>query len=294
MFELPAVLANLVTQFLSDRDNHAVLQTCHAATPVVHAAPRLSVFHITNLTRDMYHRYRSVCVHAGGRPWPALDLFAAIPSGDVHDICISGNETNAQSLLTHEVELQFERLPVFANVTRVDVSGWCGFRALTRFPNVRSLKIWIANVNVPVRYPALPLLKHLEIVNENEFDIHDDENEPMRLKTFPVWPSVIRIHSDFVIPPGFVNLRHVKTDDMRTIPMDLATQLWSIETSLPEHMGYGAEDNNLWCEQDESGVTVIKLDHCLSLRSFRLNSSEHGRTIIRCHDRVKITHSFGH
>lgn len=329
MITLPLDIANLITQFNDDFENGRFLSTCRTARTVIRHAPRIAKFDIkaygTRRTGDMYGRYRNIHACVGPEHvysfwsrdtpfwdtdreyqlalykvtpeevWYVLDMVARIPTADVCTMKFSWNADDGLSAFTLEAALRLERLPVFPAVRRLDVELWEHFRALTRFPNVLYLKIWIEE-NGPVSYPPLPHLKWLHIVNEECLNWAHD----LRLLTeFPIWPSVRTIRCERYIPKGYVNLLHVECPDLTVIPRELAPKLRSITTNF-ERIALGRGVDHPWYSLEKYGDNgkyssgVVNLLHCTALRKFTINPTEEKDIVfVKCGPDVEITHSLG-
>ena len=318
MFDrLPPVLSNMVSQLLTDQDNHRLASTCRAALPAIRdpLGPRQACFRLNERSGNMYRRYRDIHVFVGHdvkdkthmgfrRAMIALDWLDKIPPRDVRRIrftCVqyippvpfaSRLEWNDSAHI--EMALRLERLPVFENVRHLDVADWPGFRALWHFPNTQHLRIEIVE-DAPVSYPDLLQLETLHVTNEFVWDeLNRDEfdrDESYILETFPCWPSVHTIKTERRIPVGYPALRHVDVLDMQCVPVELAAQL---ETILHRAEVLASPDpDHVWYDIDNSGRDRVDLLRCTALRELTLfgHGVPHSLTV-RCAAQVVIQHPF--
>lgn len=212
MIDLPPVLSNKITQFLTDCDNHMLLQTCRAARAIVRHFPRETEYHICEVEHDMYGRYRHLVIwHASNTitcfRYGTFDLLFRMPNDlTTVEFRYLGPVSYGFCLCCCEMEF-----PQFMNVTTL-VSIYSRF-PLKCFPKVQNLTIMSNGVNY--EYPDWPELTKLEA-----YDIPH------------VWPSVQTLETSCFIPPGYTNLKHIDIENILHVPEDAVSNIETINLAV--------------------------------------------------------------
>lgn len=318
---LPLVLFNLVTQFLDDKDNHQLIQSCHMAGEAVRCIPREALYVVHGKTGDMYRRYRSIRARPGSKiisgtyangsnrlqrneqhadeMWHVLAWLERVPKADVYRMeffwpyHIFMAENTAFCM---EVALRLERLPTFDAVRVLDVRHWSQFRALARFPNVKCLFMKCemcvdGESQSQINYPQMNMLTVLYITER--WSVHAEHGTPI----FPTWPSVRRITTNTKIPPGYTNLFDVDTDNLDNIPHMLAPQITHLTTTINDMIDAEQEEK---VDKGDRDITMDFLKFS-AIKRIKVRQSEEKQMrsklrIVCTRDaqkRLKVKHPFG-
>lgn len=106
-------------------------------------------------------------------------------------------------------------IPIFRNITDLSIVHLDQSINLTNFPNLRRLTLCAVNENM---YSPLPHLKYLEYLDW--------------LPLLHVWPSVNTIFICTVIPDGYHNIKHVRTNKITNIPKYMRAQIETLELNI--------------------------------------------------------------
>lgn len=245
---MPVVLLNLVTQFLTDDDNARMLQTHRCVYAALRIIPRSSSFIVKSGSKNIYGRYNNIVmlkrnIYGAFQTNKLCNFMNDIPSNDVHEM---------------QIDVDWNLLPSYKNVTKLLLSNKTTTNFLNYFPNIRELVLYVYVLKDS--YPDLPCLKVLRVIGGVPW----------------TWPTVHTLTAEGDIPPGYTALRHVTLSDITCIPPNLVEQIETITWKLPVYVRIGVDVH-------------LDLLPFTSLREIRFDEvMMSAMVIVKCHKSVLV------
>lgn len=213
-YNLPIVLGNAITQFLTDSDNSHFIISHKNANVLVTTAPRQAEFTINLKSKDLYQKYKNINV----------DLYCCINQNLIENTHLVVNKLNnipssfvkkftIFNMLKHEyikgtekyyeMSIILERINIFHNVHILNVLNYWNFKAYHKFPNLTGIEI-IIQIYIYSHYPYIPKLKQLWTIEKEDGKLYHGKG-----KLSDNWNNITVLSTVLPIPDTFEKLKEI-------------------------------------------------------------------------------------